>query len=199
MSPSSTDGQPRKNPPPVRSLQDLRIFEVWDSGGDKPDYVEFFLATPDEQIYYGRSNKSRVDVTLEEYNAALEYVDDDKICPEVPRDTAVTIAPDGLDEASTFVKRPGLHCYAIWKDSNQIPKELLNEVLIMEQVSKLHHPNIVRYFGCRVRRGRLISIVLERLEKTLTQFASTPAFQQLDRVKFLEALRSAVDALHSLG
>ncbi|KAK2761706.1 hypothetical protein FQN54_001534 [Arachnomyces sp. PD_36] len=196
---SSTNGQLCRNPPPIRSLQDLTIFEVWDSGGDKPDYVAFFLATPDEEIYFGRSYKSKADITLAEYSSALEYVDDDELYPEIPKDIALTIEPDNLTDASTFIKRPGLYCYDVMKGSNYIPKELLNEVLIMEQISKIHHPNIVRYFGCRVRRGRLIAIVLERLDQTLAQYASTPAFHQLDQVKFMEALESAVNALHSLG
>lgn len=201
MSLSSTNSQLRRNPPPIRSRQDLTIFEVWDSGGNRPDYVAFFLVTPDEQIYFGRSYKSQADITLAEYTSALEYVDDEEIYPETPKDIALTIEPDKLNltDASTFIKRPGLYCYDIWKNTNFIPKEFLNEVLIMEQVTKIQHPNIVRYFGCRVRRGRLIAIVLERLDQTLTQYASTPAFQQLDKVKFIEALESAVDALHSLG
>ncbi len=40
---------------------------------------------------------------------------------------------------------------------------------------------------------------MDRLDQTLTQYASTPAFQQLDQVRFLEALQAAVDHLHSLG
>ncbi|TAQ86248.1 hypothetical protein B7494_g5414 [Chlorociboria aeruginascens] len=33
------------------------------------------------------------------------------------------------------------------KGSNYIPKALLEETLVMEQISKLYHPNIVGYYG----------------------------------------------------
>jgi serine/threonine protein kinase len=69
----------------------------------------------------------------------------------------------------------------------------------MEQISKSPHLYIVNYYGCRVKRGRITAILLERLYKTLTQYVSTPNFQQLDKVKFVEALESSVDHLHSLG
>ncbi|PMD37768.1 hypothetical protein L207DRAFT_600395 [Hyaloscypha variabilis F] len=44
-----------------------------------------------------------------------------------------------------------------------------------------------------------MAILLEGLDQTLTQHVSTPDFQQLDKVKFIGALESAVDYLHSLG
>jgi len=42
-------------------------------------------------------------------------------------------------------------------------------------------------------------IVLEKLDKTLFEYISTPEFQHLNKQKFIEALESAVDHLHSLG
>ena len=69
----------------------------------------------------------------------------------------------------------------------------------MEQISKSPHPKIVGYYGCRVKRGRITAIFLELLDQTLTQYASTTDFQQLDKIKFVEALESAVDHLHSMG
>lgn len=117
----------------------------------------------------------------------------------MPKDTVLTLTPDCLDDTSAFIKRPGLILHEVMKGTDFIRKEILNETLIMEQVSKLRHPNIVAYYGCRVRRGRITALFLEKLDQTLTQYSSTPAFQQLDQIKFVEALMSAVDALHSLG
>ncbi|KAL5615722.1 hypothetical protein FOBRF1_004470 [Fusarium oxysporum] len=68
----------------------------------------------------------------------------------------------------------------------------------MEKVSQTPHPNIVGYYGCRVRRGRITSMVFERLDQTLQQYSSTPEFEKLDKPKFLEALQSAVAYIHSL-
>ncbi|KAN0099276.1 Protein kinase-like domain containing protein [Hyaloscypha variabilis] len=104
-----------------------------------------------------------------------------------------------LGDSSAFIKRPGLYCYETKKGSSYIPKALLGETLVMEQISNSPHPNIVAYYSCRVKRGRITAILLERLEQTLTQYVSTPNFQQLDKVKFIGALESAVDYFHSLG
>lgn len=87
-----------------------------------------------------------------------------------------------------FIKRPGLTSYESFKGTDFVPNQILNETLIMEQVSKTHHPNIIEYHGCRVRRGRITAIILERLEQTLMQYAFTPAFQQLDN-KVYESTR----------
>lgn len=190
-----SDGKPR----PVTSLRDLTIIEALDSETDEPKYVTFYLVTADEEVWFGQLFKKMKDITLAEYSSALEYIQDEEIFPEVPEDIVLTIAPDSLDDASAFIKRPGLNCYETMKGSDYIPKEILGETLTMEQISKTPHPNIIEYFGCRVRRGRITAIVLERLDQTLTQYAHTPAFERLDMAKFLEAVKSAVDYLHSLG
>ncbi|KAH7269016.1 uncharacterized protein BKA55DRAFT_497457, partial [Fusarium redolens] len=80
-----------------------------------------------------------------------------------------------------------------------INKELLAETFTMEKISQPAHPNIIGYHGCRVRRGRITSIVLEKLDQTLQQFSATPEFEKLDKPNFLEALQSAVAYIHSLG
>ncbi|KAF8858152.1 hypothetical protein BDZ45DRAFT_674123 [Acephala macrosclerotiorum] len=188
-----------RKPPPVASLRDLTIIEAWDSETNTPKYVTFYLITHDEEVFFGQSSKNKREMTLAEYSAALERIRDDEIYPEVPTDAQLKVAPESLDDSSAFIKRPGLNCYETMKGSNYIPRALLDETLIMEQISKSSHPNIVGYYGCRVKRGRITAILLERLDQTLTQYASTPDFQQLDKVKFIEALESAVDYLHSLG
>ncbi|KAH8906459.1 hypothetical protein BR93DRAFT_960019 [Coniochaeta sp. PMI_546] len=148
-----------RKPPLVTSLQDLTIIEAWDEETDKPKYVTFYHVTFDEELYFGQLSKNKRDITLAEHNSALEYIPDEEIYPEVPKDVTLTIASDSLDGASVFIKRPGLSCYETMKNSQSIPKAILEETLIMEQVSKTHHPNIIGYFGCRVRRGRITARV----------------------------------------
>ncbi|POR36134.1 Uncharacterized protein TPAR_03658 [Tolypocladium paradoxum] len=199
MASPDTGNPSNRKAPTVTSLQDLAIMEAWDTETNKPKYVTFYLVTSDDELYFGHSTKNKRELTLAEYNSALEHVSDDEIYPAVPSDIALTIAPDYFNDASSFIKRPGLTCYKTMKGSGFVPKALLDETLIMEQVSQTQHPNIVRYHGCRVRRGRITAIVLERLDQTLMQYAATPAFEQLDKSKFIEALESAVDYIHSLG
>lgn len=119
--------------------------------------------------------------------------------PDVPADARFTIAPETLDDSLAYLKRSGLNSYETMKGTNDIPQAVLSEALIMEQISSSPHRNIIHYYGCRMRRGRITAIILEQLEQNLTQYASTLSFQQLDKVKFFEAVKSAVAHLHSLG
>jgi hypothetical protein len=125
-----------KKPPVVTSLQDLAIIEAWDSEANQPKYVTFYLVTPDEEVYFGQSTKNKRDLTLAEYGSALQHVKDEEIYPGVPNDITLTIAPDELDDTSAFIKRPGLNCYETMKGTDYIPKVLLEEALITEQISK---------------------------------------------------------------
>ena len=199
MAASDTTEISQKKPPVVSSLRDLTIIEAFDQGASESKYVTFYLVTPEDELYFGQSFKKKKEISLAEHNAALEYVPDNEIYPEVPRNATLTIASDGLDDTSAFIKRPGLNSYKSMKGSNWVPKGLLEETLIMEQISKTPHPNIVGYLGCRVRRGRITSLFLELLDQTLMQYIHEPGFADLDKTKFVDALESSVTHLHSLG
>ncbi len=181
------------------SLRDLTILEAFDQGATKAKYVTFYQVISEDKLYFGQLFKSKKEIALAEYNAALELVPDSEIYPEVPQDTPLTIAPHDLDDVSAFIKRPGLNSYESMKGSSFVAKGLLEETIIMEQISKTPHPNIIGYLGCRVRRGRITSIFLERLDQTLMQYIDEPSFAPLDKIKFIKALESAVAHLHSLG
>ncbi|KAL6859883.1 hypothetical protein ACO1O0_003907 [Amphichorda felina] len=142
---------------------------------------------------------TRVDLTVEDCNAALLRVGDEEIDPELPPDVDLTIAPDHLDDNSAYVKRPSLIWYDTMKGTNFIPTEVLNETLTMENTSKSSHPNIVRYYGCRLRRGRITSVLLERHDMTLQQYVFEPRLGELDKDKFCQGVESAVQYLHGLG
>jgi serine/threonine protein kinase len=198
---TSNTAENHEEKPLVKSPQDLTISEAFDVGATEAKYVTFYLVTPEDRLYFGQLFKSKKEITPAEYHSALEYVPDSEIYPMVPEtlDNPLTIAPDALDDVSAFIKRPGINSYEEMKGSDFIPKGLLQETIIMEQLSKAHHPHIIRYHGCRVRRDRIICIFLERLDQTLMQYSHEPEFAQLDRSKFLEALELAVAHLHSLG
>lgn len=157
-----------------------------------------YLVTDDKVVYFGESPKSKRDITIEEYNAALRRIDDKELYPEIPLDARLTLALAHWDDITAYVKRLGLMVYESMKGTDFIPKELLNEMLIMERLSAAPHPSIVGYYGCRTRRGRITAIVLERLEYTLKQYIDTPKFAHLDKGKFCDAIDSAVAHLHSL-
>lgn len=75
---------------------------------------------------------------------------------------------------------------------------LRDEVHALQLVSRHPpHPNIVKYHGCRVRRGFITAIVLERVEgETLWKYALDGG--KVDKAPFMAALRSAIVYLHSV-
>lgn len=194
----SRDGQPRPKAPKLTSLRDLTIIEAWDCEKNAPKYVTFYLVTDDEELWFGQSSKNKRELTLDEYHEALERVPDGEIYPEIPPDIELTIAPDDID-GPVYIKRPGLNSYEEMKGTSHVVKAVLDETLIMEKICKTQHPNIIKYYGCRTRRGRITSILLEEYEYTLSQYIHEPDFQHLDKDRFVDALESAVAYIHSLG
>lgn len=83
--------------------------------------------------------------------------------------------------------------------SYDIPKDVLSETLVMEEISKNPHPNIIKYHGCRVNQGRVTALALEPLEQKLSQLGIVPAFDNLDRAALTKAIESAASHLHGMG
>ncbi|KAK6080867.1 hypothetical protein SCUP234_04965 [Seiridium cupressi] len=185
--------------PSVRSLQDLTIVEAWDPATNTAKYTTFYYITEVEGVWFGESPKNKREISLSEYESLLQRIRDEEIYPEIPGNVQLrTISEDPPD---CYIKRPGLYNYEDTRNTNFIPTEVLNEVLIMEKISQEPgpHPNIIRYLGCHVRRGRITSIVLEKHSQTLAQFAQQQNLKALDKEKFMEALTSAVAFLHEIG
>ncbi|KAI1810811.1 kinase-like domain-containing protein [Poronia punctata] len=191
---------PKPQPPILQSLEDLTIYEVINSKTHQVKYVTFFHITYNDDVYFGQLYKQKKEISLDDYNSALEHIKDEEIYPLIPENCQLTIAPDHWDDTTAYIKRPGLSSYESTKGTDFVPKSILQETLIMEQVSKTPHPNIITYHGCRVKNGRITAIVLERLDQTLTQLSWTPQdFQKLDVDAFFDALEQAVRYIHSLG
>lgn len=182
--------------PEVKSLNDLVLIKFWDSKANAI-VTTFLLITDDDEVFFGRASKDPEQMTLEEYTKALKHVPDSQIFPERPAEEPLTIAPDE-QEGAIFVKRPGLYRYQPGLNMGT-PQLVLSETLIMEALLRNPHPNIVRYHGCRVRRGRITAILLDEHEQTLSQLAETPEFSGFDRAEVYEAVNSAVEHLHSMG
>ncbi|KAI2620513.1 kinase-like protein [Hypoxylon sp. NC1633] len=104
-------------------------------------------------------------------------------------------APD--DNRECYIKRPNMSIYELFKDDDFLARMILSEAVTMERIARHPHPNIVRYHGVRVRRGRITGLVLDKYQHTLLEHVRQGMV--LDRERFVEALDSAVAHLHSLG
>lgn len=107
---------------------------------DERIYVsDFYHLAFDDELYFDESLKR--EMTLVEYRFALKHNNDDEVYSRILKDIALMIAPDSLQDV--FIKRSGLMRYEYKRETDRVLREVLDEALIMEQVSKLYHPNIV--------------------------------------------------------
>ena len=86
---------------------------------------------------------------------------------------------------NVFLKGPKLHMDFIGTRAG-----------IFELLLHNPHPNIVRYHGCLIKRGRIVGIMLDRYPMTLKQRLENGHF---DSEICMSKLTSAVSHLHSLG
>lgn len=136
------------------------------------------------------------EVSDEQFVSAMKLIPDAEIYPPIPGNLTIT---NQSDTEEVHIKRPAITDYDEKQDNSAIPRDILDEACIMECVARVPHPNIVHYYGCRVRRGRIVGLVTERLGYTLKQHSETPAFLSLDKQAFYRALLLAVAHLHKMG
>lgn len=189
--------------PGIKSKQDLDIGEGYDTLGI-PVQCEWHYYCPTGETYMGISTTKEIEeLTLDEMIAGLKRLKDADIYPRVPPKMKLTIAPDTLDPSSVHIKRSGLKLYPRHNDTGAAHQVLLAETLSMEALSKRPHPYIIHYHGCRIRRGRITHLVLEKLNHSLMEYAfddlTRPKFLQINKDAFLAGVQSAVSYLHSLG
>lgn len=176
----------------------LTIFEEdFDQETGAFQHTTFAVIDEDDIAYFGTLNYRKHDITLEQLTSALTPISDHDFFP--PWDEKLTRAPDALPP-NIYVKRPDLVLYGVFQEHNAlrlIPEGLFEEVKAMEMLSQHPHPNIIYYYGCRVRRGRITGLILERHSYTLTDYLKNKV-KSVDKEPFMEALKSAIRHLHSL-
>lgn len=183
--------------PKILSIGDLDVvIETRDPKTGELEYITFYVITDDDRMFFGQLQRAKDEVTSLELTEALEPVPDDVIFPAVPSGKELTIAPDhATDEA--YTKRPAMSFYELFKDDDFLARILLSESVVMERISQHPHPNIVKYYGVRVRRNRITGLVLEKHPDTLLEHVKQR--QAIDEDEVMEGLESAVAHLHSLG
>ncbi|MBE3043324.1 protein kinase family protein [Candidatus Bathyarchaeota archaeon] len=186
--------------PHITAWEDLTFFhEDVDDASDIP-YTVFAVIDEDDMAYFGKLDHPMRDITLQQLTSALAPVSDEDLFPEWPLGAELTQAQDTLP-SNIYVKRPDLALFKVFQEHNVlslIPKGLLEEAETMEKISKHPHPYIVHYHGCRVRRGRITGLVLDRHPHTLADYLKNQV-GSVDKEPFMRALTSAVDHLHSIN
>lgn len=189
----------------IDSLGDTLVY--WEVSSE-PIHCGIGGFTHDDTAYVGMISDVRLtDITIEEFEAALEQIPDEDIYPALGAEGGriLKVASDDLGVA-TFIKRPNLSDYHFFRGDDgrglrRMRELLLNEAQVLETISQAPHPNIVRYHGCRITRGRVSGIVMDKVPgDNLRQLVeSRQGLLQVDLEPFMKALISAVEHMHKLG
>lgn len=172
------------------------VMETSDPNTSKIEYTTFYVLTSNDVAFFGQIHKAKTEITVEEITNALEQVPDHTIFPPMLETTKLMVAPDHT-ESEFYIKRPNLSVYELFKDDDFLARLLLSEAVTMQEIAQHPHPNIARYHGVRLRRGRITGLVLDNYPCTLLEHVKRGL--SLDWKKSMQSLESAVAHLHSLG
>jgi hypothetical protein len=172
------------------------------ANGERVPRTAFAAIDEEENAYFGeKSGISMRELTVDIVRDCLRPLPDEEIYPLLPQDENLTVAPD--DVTGFYVKRTAWPTYLDFRDTDFLPRLMLKEARTMELLRQHPHPNIVGYYGCRVKRGRIAGLVLE----TFT-FPHDLGFVKIrpdlfkgviNKERVLSGLRSALNHLHALG
>jgi hypothetical protein len=185
----------------ITNWEDLTfISEEVDPDSNEFQYTSFGLIDDTDTFHYGQLNNPKTSISLENLTAALNPIPDNTILPPWPPSEAnLRKAPDP-PPANVHIKRPTLELYSMLKKmgiEKQMSSALVAEAQVLEELSQHPHPNLIRYHGCRVARGHITGLVLDRHPHDL-QIHVKHGYE-LDKALFMAALESVILHLHGLG
>ncbi|OTA53885.1 kinase-like protein [Hypoxylon sp. EC38] len=199
--------------PIIKSLRDLHYlaesFTLGSQGASEDFlYTSFTYFDANDHAYFGQVQKPKLKMSLEDVSSALTLIPDEEIYPLLPEsEPFLSVAPENLNLApatelkGVYIKRPPIKDYDWYKEEDCvfiIPATLLEEAIALQHISQHdQHPNIVKFHGCRVRRGRITGLMLDRYESDLREFLKEG--KTVNKERFLNGLDSAIRHLHSLG
>ncbi|KAF2842101.1 serine/threonine-protein kinase-like protein [Patellaria atrata CBS 101060] len=184
---------------PIKSTRDLwPLSEVYteeddEDGNPKFLFSTFGFITEDHVAYFGESKLRKFQLTQKDIIEALKLLPDEDVYPVAPPNITVFSTPLN---SSVFMKGPGLN--TVFTGTGVLPKLILQEVEIMELLTRNPHPHIVRYHGCLIRRSRIVGLVFDRYPDTLWHRLEKGA-QGFNIEDCMSKITSAVHHLHSLG
>lgn len=188
--------------PEITSWEDLT--QVWEQCNDKTGEIQqtcYALFDSNESFYYGMLERPKAEITFDEVTNTLESVPDEEIFTRWPAPGIELMqAPAALIE-NFYVKRPNPEMYKVMKEHNALPQlsaSLLAEAKVLESLSQHTHPNIIRYYGCRVLRGYFIGLVIDKYTHDLYSYLKNRV-GTIEKRSFIAALESSLRHLHTHG
>ncbi|KAJ5383891.1 hypothetical protein N7517_001802 [Penicillium concentricum] len=189
-------------PPQIVSWDDLT--EVWEQRDDETGKIQqtsFALFDGNESFYYGTLKTPKAGITFEQVTNTLESVPDEEVFTRWPAPGLELMqAPVTLTE-DFYIKRPSPEMYKVLKEHNQLSQlsaALLAEAEVLESLLQHPHPNIIRYYGCRVLRGYFIGLVIDKHPHDLYTYLKNQV-GTIEKPSFIAELKSSLRYLHTHG
>ncbi|KAJ5209637.1 hypothetical protein N7449_004016 [Penicillium cf. viridicatum] len=189
--------------PEITSWDDLT--QVWEQCNDETGEIQqtsFALFDSNESFYYGMIETPKANITFNQVTNILKSVPDEEIftCWPAPPGIELMQAPAAHIE-NFYIKRPDPQMYKVMKEHNalsQLSASLLAEAKVLESLSQHPHPNIIRYYGCRVLRGYFIGLVIDKHPHDLYSYLKNRV-GTIEKRSFIAALESSLRHLHTHG
>jgi serine/threonine protein kinase len=134
-------------------------------------------------------------VDIDSLKSNLKRLPDEEVYPAIQ--PHLTTASIPLDE-SFYVKRPSFVHYEDMMVDGKLPQLFAEEAGTLDTLRRQPHENIVRFHGCKVTRGRITGLVLDRLLITLEDRLKDGA-REFDKESCMEGITAGVRHLNSLG
>lgn len=183
-------------PQPI-SKQDFTICEVEDSSTGSVLRTTFWFVDAYNSAWFGEvPGVRKYGLDVEDLKRNVRRIPDEVIYPDL-KDGLTTITDDH-NVKDYYIKRPKLLCLDNSEETQLLPKMLSEEAYVLELLKPHGHPNLVRYYGCISKQGRIAGIVLEKYDVVLQyRFEDDP--RALDVDACMNGIRAGIEHLHSLG
>ncbi|CAG8892464.1 unnamed protein product [Penicillium egyptiacum] len=188
--------------PQITSWDDLT--EVWEQCDDETGEIQqtyFALFDSNESFYYGMLEAPKAEITFDQVTKALSRVPDEEVFTRCPAPGIELIQAPATLIGDLYIKRPDPRMYKVMKEHNalsQLSAALLAEAEVLQSLSQHLHPNIIRYYGCRVIRGYFIGIVLDKHPHDLYSYLKNQV-GTIEKRSFIAALEFSLRHLHARG
>lgn len=145
--------------------------------------------------YVGKSPQRMDELDDFDILQLLEPVPSENIFPLYSE--GITVAP-AFDPNSHYLKAPQFTYEDREPGRIFVADRLLAEVEVLERLSKHPHPNIIKYYGCVVKEGRITHICLQRCSHRLDEHQNAGLSKNQCNM-LLSQIEDGIEYLHEMG
>lgn len=177
-------------------------FAVNQDTGESHTCSKFIVIDDDSNAFIAELPLAKLDITFDQAKGSLRKIPETDIYPPAYQDISIYAASPN-DAGRVYIKRPKVGSHSWYEGSTVLAERFLAEAQTLELVKRNPHPNIVQFYGCIVKNGRIVALALQRYPRTLASLVeeqddgTRPAPATVER--WLHDIKSGVQHLHGLG